>query len=106
MGVILDNFFFRNLPSPKRIHGSWLAGLYAVSVSGRAAFGPNAGRRVTRTGDQIDPESMYALASPRCATLSGFSLHANVAVPAGDRPRLERLCRLWRALHNLQSLSK
>ena len=55
----------------------WLAGLYAASVSGRVAFGPNAGQRVTRTGDQIDPESVDALASPRCASVSGFSLHAN-----------------------------
>lgn len=36
----------------------WLAGLYAASVSGRTAFGPNAGRRVTRGGDQIDPASI------------------------------------------------
>ena len=36
----------------------FLAGLYAASVSGRVAFGPNAGQRVTRTGDQIDPESL------------------------------------------------
>ncbi len=69
----------------------WLAGLYAAAVSGRVAFGPNAGQRVTRTGDQIDPESLDALASPRCASVSGFSLHANVAVAARDRPRLERL---------------
>ena len=71
----------------------WLAGLYAAAVSGKVAFGPNAGRRVTRTGDQIDPESMEALASPRCASVCGFSLHANTAVPAGDRTRLERLCK-------------
>src|SRR5205823_12180164 len=60
----------------------------------------------TRMGDQIDPESMDALASPRCANVSGFSLHAmsgceckpdraqpssNVCVPAGDRQRLEEL---------------
>ena len=69
----------------------WLARLYAASVSGRVAFGPNAGRRMTRTGDQIDAESMQALASPRCATVAGFSLHANTAVPGGDRQRLERL---------------
>ena len=69
----------------------WLARLYAASVAGRVAFGPNAGRRVTRIGDQIDPESMQALASPRCATAAGFSLHANTAVPASDRQRLERL---------------
>jgi hypothetical protein len=55
------------------------------------AFGPNSGRRVTRVGDQIDPESMQALASPRCATVAGFSLHSNTAVPAGDRQRLQRL---------------
>jgi len=71
----------------------WLASLYSASVSGRVAFGPNAGQRVTRTGDQIDPESVDALASPRCATVSGFSLHANVAVAARDRQRLERLVR-------------
>ena len=47
----------------------WLAGLYAASVFGKTAFGPNAGRRVTRMGDQIDPESMDALASPRCANV-------------------------------------
>ena len=78
----------------------WLAGLYAAAVSGKVAFGRNAGRRVTRIGDQIDPESVDALASPRCATVSGFSLHANTSVPASDRKRLERLCRLCRRLHN------
>ena len=62
----------------------WLAGLYAASVSGRTAFGPNAGRRTTRTGDQIDPESMDAFASPRCANVNGFSLHANIALNGAD----------------------
>ena len=71
----------------------WLAGLYAASVLGRTAFGPNAGRRTTRTGDQIDPESMDAVASPRCASVNGFSLHANVALNATDRARFERLLR-------------
>src|SRR5207253_2088144 len=49
--------------------------------------------RVTRVGDQIDPERREAFSSPRCATIDGFSLHADVSVPAGDRPRLERLAR-------------
>jgi len=31
--------------------------------------------------------------APRHAHLAGFDLHANVAVPAADRPRLEQLCR-------------
>ena len=69
------------------------AGLYAAAVTGRTAYGPNAGRRVTRVGDQIDPESMDFSLRPRCATVDGFSLHANVAVHADDRPRLERLAR-------------
>lgn len=71
----------------------WLAGLYAAALSGRTAYGPNAGRRVTRVGDQIDPESMDFALSPRCANVAGFSLHANVSVHADDRQRLERLAR-------------
>jgi hypothetical protein len=71
----------------------WLAGLYAAAVSGKTAYGPNAGRRVTRVGDQIDPESTDFTLSPRCASVEGFSLHANVAVHAEDRERLERLVR-------------
>jgi hypothetical protein len=69
----------------------FLAGLYAAAVSGRTAYGPHAGRRVTRIGDQIDPESVDWTLAPRCATINGFSLHANVAVHAEDRLRLERL---------------
>jgi len=69
----------------------WLAGLYAASVRGRTTAGNNSSRRATHRGDQIDPESLESFSSPRCATVDGFSLHANVAVPAGDRTRLERL---------------
>jgi hypothetical protein len=67
--------------------------LYAASIRGRVASGPNAGRRVTVGGDRVDPESLGSPAVPRCASVSGFSLHANVAVPARDRGRLERLCK-------------
>jgi hypothetical protein len=70
-----------------------LAELYGASVCGRIATGPRAGRRVTAVGDRIDVESLEALAGPRCATVSGVSVHANVCVPAHDRMRLERLCR-------------
>jgi hypothetical protein len=44
-------------------------------------------------GDQIDLESGEWTRSARCATVDGFSLHANVAIHADDRPRLERLVR-------------
>jgi hypothetical protein len=33
------------------------------------------------------------LEGERCASIDGMSRHANVAVPARDRRRLERLCR-------------
>ena len=71
----------------------WLSGVYAASVTGRIATGPRAGRRVETAGDRVDPDQLPALSSARCVGVSGFSLHANVAVPARDRARLERLCR-------------
>jgi hypothetical protein len=70
-----------------------LAQLYGASVAGRIATGRRAGQRVLRVGDCIDPEELPALEGERCASASGVSLHANVAVPARDRQRLERLCR-------------
>ena len=70
-----------------------LAAVYAAAVRGRIATGPNAGNRVDTLGDRIDGDSMEAMSSPRCATVSGCNLHANVAVGARDRERLERLLR-------------
>jgi Putative transposase/Transposase zinc-binding domain len=71
-----------------------LAALYAAAVQSRIAAGPNAGNRVgTFGGDHIDGDSLESLASPRCATISGFSVHANVSIGARDRQRLERLVR-------------
>jgi hypothetical protein len=70
-----------------------LAQLYGASVAGRIATGRRAGQRVVRVGDCIDPDELPALEGERCASMSGVSLHANVAVPARDRQRLERLCR-------------
>ncbi len=46
-----------------------------------------------RRGDRIDVEDVRHSPRPRCANIGGVSLHANVAVPARDRKRLERLCR-------------
>jgi len=71
----------------------WLAEVYAASVCGRVATGPNAGRRVAVSGDVVDTESMSKSGGERCASVSGFSLHANVAIAARDRARLERLCK-------------
>jgi hypothetical protein len=68
-----------------------LSELYSASISGRVATGPRAGHRVNRVGDRIELEDLAL--GPRCASVAGFSLHANVSIPAHDRMRLERLCR-------------
>jgi Putative transposase len=68
--------------------------LYAAAVQGRIAGGPNAGNRIGRLGDKIDGDSLKALGSPRCATVSGFSIHANTA---RDSRRLEHCAVLYRS---------
>jgi hypothetical protein len=69
-----------------------LAGISSASVQGRVGLGPRAGARVWQVGD--DPDAPWVLSTaPRHAHLAGFDLHANVAVPATDRARLEQLCR-------------
>ncbi len=70
----------------------WLAGLYAHGVRGRIATGPNTGKR-NRTwggcGESQEPEP----SARRCANVDGFSVHANVSLPAHQRAKLENLCR-------------
>jgi Putative transposase len=70
-----------------------LAVIYSASVRSTIASGLNTGNRIAASGDQIDGASLDSLRSPRCATVSGFSVHGNVAIPAHDRMRLERLAR-------------
>ena len=71
-----------------------LAGLADASIRGRIATGGRSGRGVQRLGDRIDPEEMEDdAAQAACVAGGGFSLHAGVVVPAGDRTRLEHLCR-------------
>ena len=70
-----------------------LAALHGSSVLGRVATGDRAGRQVERLGDRVTVDDAEQVTSRRCAEVLGFSLHADVAVPARDRKRLERLCR-------------
>jgi len=74
-----------------------LATLAAASLGTRTASGPDAGAPWRRVGDRVDPQDTDAdpdpEASPRTPQHGGMSLHAEVAVPARDRCRLERLCR-------------
>jgi hypothetical protein len=68
------------------------AEIQGAAVVGRVATGPRAGALVVRIGrDPVTPA--VTASSPLQAHLDGFDLHAAVAVPAGDRARLERLCR-------------
>jgi hypothetical protein len=59
-----------------------MAAPYASSIRGRIAVGSNMGYRVARLGDQIDGDSLDVLQSPCCATVGGFSVHADVCIPA------------------------
>jgi hypothetical protein len=68
-----------------------LAGLAAASVQGTLALGRSRGARVRRLGQHTD--GMEPVAGPRHACGNGFDLHANVRVPAGQRDRLEGVCR-------------
>jgi hypothetical protein len=69
-----------------------LAGLAAASVRGTVALGPHRGDRLRRLGHA--PEPVEAPAPGGChARANGFDLHAGLVVPAGQRERLERVCR-------------
>jgi len=71
-----------------------LSTLASASLRTRIATGRHAGERWRRLGDRVEPEDSDAdpEASRRVAQHGGMSLHADVAVPARDRRRLERLC--------------
>jgi hypothetical protein len=77
-----------------------MAMLGAASIRSRIATGPEAGDPWRRLGDRVEPVGEEedgvepgASIPPRCVRHGGMSLHADVAVPAHDRRRLERLCR-------------
>jgi hypothetical protein len=71
-----------------------LARTMAASVQQRIAFGERAGQQVRRIGAGLGAEGETpTLTSPRCASVQGFSLHANTQVPAHRRDQLERLIR-------------
>jgi hypothetical protein len=71
-----------------------LARTMAASVKQRIAFGERAGQKVRRIGSGFGDEGERpALTGPRCASVNGFSLHANTEIPAHRRDQLERLIR-------------
>ncbi len=71
-----------------------LAHTMAASVQRRIAFGERAGQRVRRIGSGFGNDGERpALSGPRCASINGFSLHANTDIPAHRRDQLEQLLR-------------
>lgn len=69
-----------------------LAGLAAASVQGLIALRPRTGTRVARNGSP--PEEVGPITVGPChAHVGGFDLHAGIVVRAGERERLERVCR-------------
>ena len=67
-----------------------LATLASASVAGVAATGARRGARTLRLGSGAFEATV---SSRRCASVEGFSLHANVRVAANDRDGLEHLAR-------------
>ena len=71
-----------------------LARTMAASVQQRIAFGERAGQKVRRIGSGFGYEGESSiLTGTRCASVQGFSLHANTSIPAHRRDPLERLLR-------------
>ena len=71
-----------------------LARTLAASVQQRIAFGEHAGENVRRIGSGFGyAGERPALTGPRCASIHGFSMHANTEIPAHRRDQLERLIR-------------
>jgi hypothetical protein len=70
--------------------------------------GERAGQKVRRIGSGFGYEGERpALTGTRCASVHGFSLHANVSVPAHRRDQLERLIRYTaRGAVSLERLEK
>jgi hypothetical protein len=69
-----------------------LAGLAAASLQGTVALGPRRGARLRRLGDAVEPVETPTPGDCQ-ARANGFDLHAGLVVPAGQRERLERVCR-------------
>jgi hypothetical protein len=71
-----------------------LARTMAASVKQRIAFGERAGEKVRRIGSGFGYEGEHPeFKGRRCASVNGFSLHANTDIPAHRRDQLERLIR-------------
>ena len=75
-------------------HEPELARTMAASAKQCIACGERAGQKLRRIGSGFGYEGeLPEVTGDRCASLGGFSLHANTQVPAHRRDQLERLMR-------------
>jgi hypothetical protein len=79
---------------PLRREEPALARTMAAAVTQRIAFGERTGYQVRRIGSGFGYEGEHPeRTGPRCASVNGFSLHANPQIPAHRRDQLERVLR-------------
>jgi Putative transposase len=80
----------------------------SASVQQRIAFGERAAQKVRRMGSGVGSEGERPpLSGTRCASLQGFSHHANPHLPAHRRDPLERLLRYTaRGARSLERLAQ
>jgi hypothetical protein len=91
-GIDLDRPQEDDATDPLAEESPLLAGISSASVFGCVATGRRSGDMAVRVGRRSDPTLGAAIAE-RQAHFGGFDLHAGVAVPTGDRERLEHLAR-------------
>ena len=74
-----------------------LARAMAASVTQRIAFGERAGKKVRRIGSGCgNAGERSALTGPRCASVNGFSLHANTPISYLHRVQVFRALQLMK----------
>ena len=67
--------------------------LGAAAIQGRIPFGPHTGAFDPRPGRGTTDHQPPRTPQPLCASMDGFSLHAQVRIGDGHRERLEKLLR-------------
>ncbi|MHC4921003.1 MAG: transposase [Planctomycetota bacterium] len=98
-GVLTEDGYLAGLEEGDEDGGEVLQQYRAAAIQGKIAMGKQAGLQAERLWDPFTAAGAGAQhpqgsrKSSRCADCEGFSLHANVWVPAHRRDRLERLCR-------------
>jgi len=87
-GEVVDN------PTIDALYGDHETLIMATtaSIAGKIAFGPNAGKYVTKIGSGFGYGEEIPLAKGRrCYSVNGFSLHANTATRTHERDKLQKL---------------